>query len=363
MRFVKAQDLKEGMRLARPIYNKQGVLLFERDSKITKQGISSVQNFGLIGLYILEPAEPVPPMSHEDLEFERFQTMAGFMLQEELGKLLTTQKQSKSPTISSMIIKNYGHLEKKINFLQNLRSREDYVCKHCLNVAILCTLMTHAMNIRLDEQLATVTAAMVHDVGKLSVSAEVSEVDELTPEKQGALDFAEMKGHEMLEKAYGDGAMIRRICQQSKRLLAQLKGEEKVTTKIVTGAKILAVADTYDSMTAMKLGMEPASEIKAIKFILDHPETFDPQVVDALCRCINIIAPGVSVELNTGEKAMVLRENPHNLLRPMLLSFKDNSVIDLSDVLTFDDIEIVDIMKTLDNRYIMGADIMKGKVD
>ena len=68
MRFVKRDNLKTGMRLARPIYNKNGVLLYERNSKLTRQGIESIRNFGLIGIFILEPAEPVPPMTQADLE-------------------------------------------------------------------------------------------------------------------------------------------------------------------------------------------------------------------------------------------------------------------------------------------------------
>ena len=74
MQFVKTADLKPGMRLAKPIYNKMGVLLYERDTLLTMQGINSIENFGLIGIFILEPAEPVPPLSREDLEFEQFQT-------------------------------------------------------------------------------------------------------------------------------------------------------------------------------------------------------------------------------------------------------------------------------------------------
>ena len=74
MIFVKSEDLKYGMRLAKPIYNKTGVLLYERNTRLTLQGIESVKNFGLLGLYILEPAEPVPPMSEEDLNvFRRWQ--------------------------------------------------------------------------------------------------------------------------------------------------------------------------------------------------------------------------------------------------------------------------------------------------
>ena len=37
MQFVKTADLKPGMRLAKPIYNKMGVLLYERDTLLTRR--------------------------------------------------------------------------------------------------------------------------------------------------------------------------------------------------------------------------------------------------------------------------------------------------------------------------------------
>ena len=94
MLFVRTNKLKKGMRLARPIYNKDGVLLYERNSKLTLQGIQSIKAFGLLGLFILEPAEPVPPMTQEDILFERFQTMTVFALREELNRIKTDEKKS-----------------------------------------------------------------------------------------------------------------------------------------------------------------------------------------------------------------------------------------------------------------------------
>ena len=91
MKFVKSDDLKLGMRLAKPIYNRDGVMLYERNSKLTRQGIVSIQNFGLIGVYILEPAEPVPPMSADDIEFERFQAMSIFTIREILDAVTKQQ--------------------------------------------------------------------------------------------------------------------------------------------------------------------------------------------------------------------------------------------------------------------------------
>ena len=136
MQFVKTDDLKVGMRIARPIYNRDGVLLYERDSKLTSQGINSIRNFGLIGMFILEPAEPVPPMTAEDIEFERYQTVSVYAIQEELNRLLQTKKAQKIQMLVAGIIKNYGRRDQKINFIQNLRSKEDFIYKHVLNVAI-----------------------------------------------------------------------------------------------------------------------------------------------------------------------------------------------------------------------------------
>ena len=63
-------------------------------------------------------------------------------------------------------------------------------------------------------------------------------------------------------------------------------------------------------------------------------------------------APGASVELSTGEKALVLRENKENVLCPTVVSFRDNSILDLA-LPQNEDIQIVDVMKTMDNRYIL----------
>ena len=46
-------------------------------------------------------------------------------------------------------------------------------------------------------------------------------------------------------------------------------------------------------------------------------------------------------------------------LRPMILMFQDNSVIDLADTDLYEDLEIKDIMRTLDNRHVMNMDLLK----
>lgn len=359
MQFVKVEDLKTGMRLARPIYNKQGVLLFERDSKLSEQAIGSIHNFGLIGLYILEPAEPVPPMSEEDLEFERFQTMTVFALQDELEHILETKRASKLPTLEASVVKKYGHMDRKINFYQNLRSYSDFVCKHSLNVAILCTMMSHVMNIRIEDQNNAVFAALLHDIGKVSIFKELVEGKGSLEELESRLLNAQLSKVDIIENAFAQGTAVRRISAQVAKAQLEIIEGKPISAKLSDAAKILLVANKYDEMTAMQVNTNKTeSEVLAIKELLLKPEYYEPKVVEALISSIHILFPGVSVELNTGEKALVLVANEFDILKPMVLVFRDNSIIDLSSKAN-SDIEIVDIMKTLDNRYVLDNEALK----
>ena len=360
MLFVKREDLKTGMRLARPIYNNNGVLLFERNSKLTQQGIESIRNFGLIGIFVLEPAEPVPPMTQDDIEFERFQTMCVFSIQEELDKIIQTKRSSKMQMIASNIIKNYGHLDKKINFVQNLRSKEDYIYKHSLNVAILSAMMTHVLNLKVDEQLETVQAAIIHDIGKMMMPKSVMEKDEWSDADQAAVRTAEIAGFDLIDIVYSSSPNIKRICAQAQKALESMEtGEDISAMKMVNGAKVLTVAEKFDTMTAMQFGKEPVSEVAALRHLQENPKVYDSTVVNALIQSINILSPGVSVELNTGEKALVIAANERNILQPMILMFRDNSMIDLSNEELYGDLEIKDVMKTMDNRYVMNEDMLQ----
>ncbi len=354
MKFVKWEDLKSGMRLARPIYSKSGVLLYERDAKLTDAGIESVKNFGLLGIYILEPAEPLPPMSEEDLEFEKFEIKTVSSLQDELGRIVSTKKQRNLPTLVSQIIRKYGHHDDKVHFYQNLRSKDDFVCRHMFNTAILCALMASRMNISVENRLILVTAALVHDVGKMKSANDAVYGGETDPDKIAAMYDEAIKTCEEFEDVFAsDGPMIRRICQQALRCqkAADLHMPLEVK-KVITEAKILQVAGRYDEITGMSLTGESLSEVRAILEFQDNEEIYDPNVVQALIDSVFILFPGVSVELSSGEKALIINENPQNILKPTVITFRQNSIMDLSDS-DHSDIRVVDIMKTLDNRYIM----------
>ena len=361
MLFVRSVELKTGMRLAKPIYNKNGVMLYERNSKLTNQGIVSIQNFGLIGVYILEPAEPVPPMSKDDIEFERFQTMSVFTIKEILDVVSKQEEPKGLYAFANQVIKKYGALHHKINFVQNLRSAEDSVYKHALNTAILCAMMSYRMKLEFKKQLEVVVAAILYDVGSLlvPVSMRRENVDDMSEEDKSKLYTYHYAGYQLLNKAYDLDPGARRTAVLACRELYQLHGEEEKTVPEIDEVDILKTAAVFDQMTAMKYGEEPLSEITALRHLQQEENGYRKDVIQALVDSINILQPGVCVELSNGDRGLVIAEGPVNVLEPFVLSFRDNQVLNLSDPHIAREVQIVDIMKTMDNRHVVDKDMLQ----
>ena len=357
MRYIDLDNIKPGMRLARPIYNKSGVLLFERGSAIKDLSvIQSIKGFGLIGLFILEPTEPVPPMTEEDIEFERFQTMMTFQIQEELTHIIDRKKEQRLSNIAEAIIRSYGRRKKKVNFIQGLRSKDDYYYKHALNVAILSAMIAHAMNVSPQDQLEAVKASLLHDIGKVHMPAELYSKAELSREDKEAITQYEIQGHMLIGEVFMTEPNLKRIVTQAQRILKTGDfGADLKKIKVFPATRILTVAERFDLQTAIQPGRDPFSEISVLQEMRRAPEIYDPKAVNGLIHSITLLSPGSSVVLSNGTKALVLQTG-EDILRPMVLTFDTNRMIDLSSQSPSEEpIYVVDLVKTLDNRVVMDA--------
>ena len=99
--------------------------------------------------------------------------------------------------------------------------------------------------------------------------------------------------------------------------------------------------------------------MQAIRYIKGAPNSYDKDDVAALAASICILPPGSCVDLNSGEKALVIEENPEDFTRPLLLVFSDNELYDLRKNGAKPGIHVKDVMKTMDNRIVMDEETLK----
>ena len=362
MKFVKTDDLKAGMRLAKPIYNKNCVLLYDRNSALTAPGIVSIRNFGLFGIYILEPAEPVPPLSREDLEFEQLQTIYMFKLRECFSTIEKRKKIASLPALLTDIMKHYCNPNHRVNFNQNLRSGEDFVYKHAISTAILVAMMSAQLKFAPQKQMAMITAALLYDIGYLHVpKATLEKSNELSAADRDIIQKALERGLEPL-------SMYRNDFEFFSRSLALMQAyvyadfPEKFTARpddeLQQMVQILRVADQFDQLTAMSVGHDPVSEIMAMRTFEKDTDHFPPDITSVLAECIHIVPQAASIDLSSGDKGIVLIENTKDFMRPVILRLSDNQIYDLRQDHVFKYLQITDIMKTMDNRVQMDKETL-----
>ncbi len=364
MIFVKSEDLKPGMKVAKPIYNKMGVLLYDRENPLTAQGVESVQNFGLIGLYILEPAEPAPPLTEEEIEFEKFQTIYMFRIKDVMESVRNKKKPEGINFLVDTILKRYGSLDHRFHFAQNLRTWEDYHFKHSLNVAILCAMIGTKMKLNMEARRDVVAAAILHDVGMLSLPQKHMEKSEedFTDNDLLTLSHCLKEGYDLLEpesNLYDLPEGCLRILQQTNQFYYSPRFPMEIPMKFSTSAKILQVANAFDNLTAMNLNREPMSDIAAFRYLTEYPDYYDDRVVEALTDCIRIVPKGCCVTLSNVQKALVVTANETNFMAPVVLQFKDNKILDLSNPIIASTHQIVDVMRTMDNRIEVDENTVK----
>lgn len=167
-----------------------------------------------------------------------------------------------------------------------VEQRDPYTAGHQRRVAELACAIARELGLPADRIQGLRLAALVHDVGKLAVPAEILS----KPGRLGALEFELVKGHpergwELLKDVDFPWPVAEIVREHHERLDGSgypqgLKGEG-----ILLEARILAVADVVEAMASHRpyreaLGLEKAlAEIETGKGRL-----YDPRVVDGCLR-------------------------------------------------------------------------------
>lgn len=167
-----------------------------------------------------------------------------------------------------------------------LEARDPYTAGHQRRVSLLSCALAKEMNLSQDKIAALRMAAMVHDLGKISVPAEIlSKPGRLTELENNMIKYHDLVGHEILRTIDFPWPVADIVAQHHERHNGSgypkgLKGDE-----IVLESRILAVADVVEAMTAHRpyrpaLGIDRAlEEIEKGSGVL-----FDPKVVNACLR-------------------------------------------------------------------------------
>lgn len=229
------------------------------DTKILIDAI----NYGKIYRYIKKPWDPAELLMIVKAAAEYFQ------LKQENDRLIFDLKELFSGTINAII--------------EALDAKDSFTLGRSRRVTFLSLKMAQFLNLPTEEIGKLELAGLLHDIGMIGVSEDIlNKTETLTPEEFEVIKKHVNYGVKILEDIKQLKGVVEIIKYHHERFDGsgypyRLRGEE-----IPLNAKIIAIADAYDSMTSKRSYRSGLAHEEAMKRIEEQSERqFDPFVVNA----------------------------------------------------------------------------------
>ena len=198
--------------------------------------------------------------------------MLGFMNEEALKKTLENLRKAFGTTIQVMVAA--------------VESRDPYTAGHQLRVADLARAIATEMGLPHEKIEGIRMAASIHDIGKLSIPAEIlSKPTRLSDIEFSLIKEHPRKGYEMLKDVESPWPLAQIVYQHHERMDGSgyprnLKGDE-----ILIEARIMAVADVVEAMGSHRPYRPTVGLNAALEEIGNNTGTlYDADAVDACLR-------------------------------------------------------------------------------
>ena len=188
--------------------------------------------------------------------------------------------------------------------IHSLEKKDIYTSNHSRDVSRISAKLARYMGMNDEEVFAIELAGLLHDIGKVYVADEIIN----KPSKLDDAEFKEIQKHpagsaKLLEDLSGFASIKEMAANHHEKWNGKgypngLQGES-----ISVGARILAIADTYDAMTSDRSYRKGLSHETAIEEILRFKEIqFAPQEAEAFVRMTEELYPNREALVEKGTK-------------------------------------------------------------
>lgn len=317
MYYSSVKHLEPGMVLAKPIIGETGNILLNAKNVISQTTLKRIINMGYQGAYIDLPVFDditVDDIISNDLRHSAFEALKDFDI-------------PRAVQLAKKIVQELKYKEVLKMDLLDIKNDKNYVYKHSISVCIFSVVIgiTYGMN---EEQLENLAVAgLLHDIGKFEIKKKVLYSKNLYNQKE----MDEMKKHPVLAyetlQEYGMVSSVSRNSVLFHHENLDGTGYYKITEeKLGVFPRILRIADTYDSLTALKKYRDAQAPAQAIEYLMANAGTlFDKDIVRLFVQKFPMYPVGFAVKLSNDEIG-VIASNEENAMRPQIRLFDGKTI-------------------------------------
>lgn len=351
-KYMRTRQLQPGMKLDHPVVDRLGRNLVARGAELDDYMIDSLLKLGIMSVYIQDGEEeeelqdlPVCPEAERNIEKLRTEDRAKVTLSASIRERVSTGIQfiynnTDSEEMTAATTSIADDLMNTINSnnaiaidISTLKTSDEYTFKHSVDVATISMIVAKQQGLSAQEIHEIGVSGLLHDIGKTKIPNEILN----KPGKLDDSEFAIMRQH----STYGYNMIKNRPEFSPAVCLGVLQHHEKINgkgypmgvteDKLCPYARILSVSDIYDALVTERPYKKAYSQRDAVEMIMSMTMELDINAMKSFLESMILYPVDSIVELSNGEKARVVKNSPHYILRPTVVGLTSGTVYNLGD--------------------------------
>ncbi len=361
MKQLSTFELVPGMVIGKDVYDFQRQLIITRGTILTDNMITKLELHGIWYVYVEEtvsnkvsaPApEPAKTLSYlerirESEEFKQFEQEYQLGLdtfRNAMNSVIQKNTQLDVDTLlkdtMSVIMNRKGQVG-ILDMLHNMRDFDDSTYTHCMNVALICSVLAQWLGFDTEDVETATACGLFHDIGKLLVPHDIiSKPGKLSDEEYAQIQKHPVSGYQLLMNQdvndhVRNAALMHHERYDGTGYPHRLRDEE-----IDKFARIVAIADVYEAMTAARVYRGPLCPFKAIEiFESEGYQKYDIQYL--LIFLENVVNSYIQNRclLSDGREGTIIYINKEKISRPIVQC--DGEYINLAERLDLNIVELI----------------------
>jgi HD-GYP domain-containing protein (c-di-GMP phosphodiesterase class II) len=209
-----------------------------------------------------------------------------------------------------------------LSCLVRLQKKDDYLYHHSLGCLVWATVLGRHVGLSREDLKVIAMGALLIDVGKIRLPGSIlRKAGELDPDEETLSRRHVEYSLDILKETGGlDPRVMQMVATHHERYNGTgyprgLKGSE-----IPVFGRIAGLVDTYDAMTTPRPYAKAMSSYDAFRQLRKIADVeFQAELIDQFTLAVGVFPTGTLVELNTGEVAVVTKQNRIRRLRPEIM--------------------------------------------
>lgn len=329
-------DVKPGMTLAAELVSAKDVVMLSVGTVLSKQSIELIKRCGFNEVYISPETsygtDNEKKISNQDYFVEQYSCIA-----KKVKSAFENIRYAKNIPLSELrglaeqVTDSLSCTRGVVDYLNLMRTADNYTFQHSLNVSILSGLFGRWLGFSGIELQNIVFGGLLHDIGKTKIPLRILN----KPGKLSEYEMTIMKRHavlglEILEKAdLTNFEVIAGVWQHHERLDGTGYPLGLEAAEIHRNAKIIAIADIYDAMTANRVYRRGLSPFEVMETLCNEMfNKLDPAFCAIILNYLKDFFIGNVVVLNDGRQAEIICVDKDRDIRPVVRT-RDGEYINL----------------------------------